>query len=237
VNGAALPILYEDNHCLVIDKPAGVLSQPDAGGTPSVVDLAREDLKRRYEKPGNVYVGLVHRLDRPVSGALLIAKTSKAAARLAEAFRTGNVRKTYWALVEGEVRNAPEVLSDWLVKDAISNRVRTASHAAAGSKPAELALRVLARDGGRTLLELKPVSGRSHQIRVQLASRGWPIVGDLKYGSKTPLRASDGGNRIALHARRLEFTHPTRKQSIGVDAPVPADLPELARLATRLIDP
>lgn len=220
-----IEILHEDNHCLVVNKPAGLLVQGDASGDVSLLDLARQDLKVRYQKPGNVFVGLVHRLDRPVSGVVLLAKTSKAAARLSEQFRRGEVEKIYWALVEGRCAEAEGEWADVLRKDPARNVVRVVGQDEAGGKAARLAFRVLGRPSGRTLLELRPLTGRSHQIRVQLASRGLPIVGDGKYGARTVLRATDGGGRIALHARSLTFTHPTSRAAITAVAPVPADWP------------
>lgn len=219
-------ILYEDNHCLVVDKPAGLLSQGDDSGDPSLVDWARADLKRRHHKPGNVYVGLVHRLDRPTSGVVLLARTSKAAARLSERFRNGEVEKTYWAIVEGPGPAESEgVLNDVLRKDQTTNRVEALAEGEEG-QAALLEFRVLRRQAGRTWLEVRPRTGRGHQIRVQLASRGWPIVGDRKYGAKSSLKAADGGFRIALHAVSLRFPHPTRPEAIEVAAPAPADWPE-----------
>jgi 23S rRNA pseudouridine1911/1915/1917 synthase len=215
-------VLYEDNHCLAVEKPAGLLTQGDATGDPNLVDWAKADLKRRYAKPGNVYVGLVHRLDRPVSGVVLLAKTSKAAARLSAQFREGTVEKTYLAVVEGRAPADEGEWTDRLAKDARRNVVATV---AAGGTEARLAFRVLRRSARTTTLELRPITGRSHQLRVQLASRGLPIVGDRKYGATTPLRARDGGLRIALHARELAFTHPTTGARRAVEAPVPADWP------------
>jgi 23S rRNA pseudouridine1911/1915/1917 synthase len=218
-----IPILYEDNHCIVIAKPAGLLSQGDQTGAPSVVELVKADLKVRYAKPGNVFLGLVHRLDRPVSGAMLLAKTSKAAARLAEEFREGRVEKAYRAIVEGSVHVDAGTWVDMLRKDPQHNRVEVST--AADAKEARLEFRVLERLGDRTSLQLVPRTGRSHQIRVQLASRGWPIVGDRKYGSHSTILAQDGKPRIALHAWRLGFTHPTRREWLEVTAEVPSDWP------------
>lgn len=215
-------VLHEDNHCLVVFKPAGLLTQGDATGDASLLDWARADLKRRHQKPGNVYVGLVHRLDRPVSGVVLLARTSKAAARLSAQFREGQVEKAYRAVVEGRLAADHGEWTDQLRKDPAQNRVTTV---AVGGQEARLAFKVLRRSARATTLELRPMTGRSHQLRVQLASRGYPIVGDLKYGASGALAAADGGRRIALHAARLTFTHPTTGAAISVDAPVPADWP------------
>ncbi|MDB5351575.1 MAG: rluC [Planctomycetota bacterium] len=219
-----IPILFEDNHCLALDKPAGLLSQGDATGDRSILDLARDDIRRRYDKPGNVFVGLVHRLDRPVSGVVVLAKTSKAAARLSTQFREHQVEKVYLAVVEGTPLDAEGEWFDWLAKDARENRVSVVERGEHG-KAAGLAYEVLDRGQGLSLLRLRPTTGRGHQLRVQLSSRGLPIVGDRKYGAKSPLRALDGGFRIALHAEHLAFNHPTRDERISVSSPVPADWP------------
>jgi 23S rRNA pseudouridine1911/1915/1917 synthase len=222
---ADLDILHEDNHLLAVNKPAGLLTQGDETGDPSLVDLVRADLKARYAKPGNVYVGLVHRLDRPVSGVVLLAKTSKAAGRLSEQFRAGSVQKVYWAICEGTLAEDAGSWSDALVKDPARNVVRVVPAGTPGAQGAELAVRVLGRKAGRVWVELRPVTGRSHQLRVQLAARGLPIVGDVKYGSRARLEALDGGGRIALHARSLTVTHPTRGEAVALSAGAPADWP------------
>jgi 23S rRNA pseudouridine1911/1915/1917 synthase len=220
-----LDVLLEDNHCLAIDKPAGLLAQGDATGEPNAVDAARDYLKAKYAKPGNVFVGLVHRLDRPTSGVLLLARTSKAAARLSEQFREGDVEKVYWAVVTGRPADDAGEWTDALLKDERRNVVDVVEPGTPGSRPATMAYRVLDRSGRTSLLEVRPRTGRSHQIRVQLASRGLPIVGDRKYGSTTALRALDGKPRVALHARAMTFSHPTRREALEVTAPVPADWP------------
>jgi 23S rRNA pseudouridine1911/1915/1917 synthase len=217
-----LDVLYEDNHCLAVNKPAGLLSQGDATGEWSLVDLAGDYLRAKYAKPGNVYVGLVHRLDRPASGVVLLARTSKAAARLSAQFREGTVEKVYWAIVEGRCPTPEGEWSDLLRKDERRNVVEVV---ASGGRDARLAFRVLDTGRGTAWLEVRPTTGRNHQIRVQLASRGLPIVGDRKYGARTTLRALDGKPRIALHARRLSVSHPTRGEVLGLTAPVPADWP------------
>jgi 23S rRNA pseudouridine1911/1915/1917 synthase len=223
-----LEVLYEDNHCLVVNKPAGLLTQGDATGDPTLLDQARAYLKGRYGKPGNVFVGLVHRLVRPTSGVVLLARTSKAAGRLSAQFRDGTVAKTYWAVVEGTCRDDSGEWADTLSKDEDENRVRVVPEGSPGGRQARVAYRVLERRAKTTLLELRPATGRSHQLRVQLASRGLPIVGDRKYGAATTLRAADGRPRVALHAARLAFRHPTRGEVISVDAPAPADWPATA---------
>jgi 23S rRNA pseudouridine1911/1915/1917 synthase len=221
-----LEILFEDNHCLAVNKPAGLLSQGDDSGAPSLVDLVTSYLKSRYNKPGNVYVGLLHRLDRPTSGVVLLAKTSKAAGRLSAQFRSATISKLYWAIVEGQPREREGEWIDVLAKDRPQNRVAVVPEESSGGKEARVGFRVVERWRRYAKLELMPQTGRSHQLRVQLAKRGLPILGDRKYGAKCILKAEDGHFRIALHARRLTFIHPTRQEAISVDAPAPADWPE-----------
>jgi 23S rRNA pseudouridine1911/1915/1917 synthase len=221
-----LDVLFEDNHCLAINKPAGLPSQRDETDSESVVDVASRYLKERYKKPGNVYVGLLHRLDRPTSGVVLLAKTSKAAGRLSAQFRAGTIAKVYWAIVEGGLSEDEGEWVDRLQKDRRINRSRIADEGDAEGKHARVAFRVLERWGDATKLELRPSTGRSHQLRVQLARRGLPIAGDAKYGAMTRILAQDGRARIALHARGLTFNHPTRGEAIVMEAPVPADWPE-----------
>jgi 23S rRNA pseudouridine1911/1915/1917 synthase len=223
-----LEVLFEDNHCLAVNKPAGVPSQRDESGDESLVDIVARDLKERYRKPGNVYVGLLHRLDRPTSGVVLLARTSKAARRLSEQFRAGRIEKVYWAIVEGVPGEPSAEWVDRLEKDRDRNRVRLVSpgEPEGEGKEARVGVRVLKRWANSAKLELTPRTGRSHQLRVQLARRGLPIVGDGKYGARTRVLATDGRGRIALHARELTFIHPTRGSAISVVAPVPADWPE-----------
>jgi 23S rRNA pseudouridine1911/1915/1917 synthase len=211
-----LHILYEDNHVLVVDKPAGVLVQPDRTGDRTLIDLVSDDLRRRFQKPGNVFVGVVHRLDRPVSGALLLARTSKAAARLSEQFRSGGIEKTYLALVEQPPAEAAGVLVHSLLKDPATNTVRLSDPQAPGARTARLRYQSLGPHPGGTLIEVHLETGRAHQIRVQLAAIGCVVVGDMRYGSTRPL-----GAWIALHASRVAFTHPTRGDRIEVTAPLP----------------
>ncbi|HEY2157374.1 MAG TPA: RluA family pseudouridine synthase [Isosphaeraceae bacterium] len=220
-----LAILHEDNHCLAIDKPAGMLSQGDATGDPSADEEVRAYLKTAHSKPGNVYVGLVHRLDRPTSGVLLLARTSKGAARLSEQFRSGHVAKTYLAVVEGAWPDDSGEWEDWLLKDERTNMVAAVSPETPGARRANVAYRVVDRRAGTITIELQPTTVRGHQLRVQLASRGLPIVGDRKYGARSTLMALDGRSRIALHARELRFKHPTRPEHLTIAAPIPADWP------------
>jgi 23S rRNA pseudouridine1911/1915/1917 synthase len=214
---------------VALNKPAGVLTQGDATGEPSLLDAVRADLKVRYHKPGNVFVGLVHRIDRPTSGVVLFARTSKAAARLSAQFRAGTVQKTYWAVAEGLCPAETGQWTDWLWKDERQNVVSVVPEGTPGARQAGMSFRVMQRGQGRTWLELQPQTGRSHQLRVQLSARGLPIVGDRKYGARSRLRGLDGLPRVALHARRLVFTHPTRPEVIELVAPVSADWPAPGR--------
>ena len=220
-----LDVLFEDNHCLAINKPAGLLAQGDITGEESLLDLARAYHKDKYRKPGNVFVGLVHRLDRPTSGVVVLARTSKGASRLSDQFRLGTVNKVYWAVVQGRCREEEGVWNDTLLKDELRNLVDVVPKGTAGGQDATLAFKVLGRSMRSTWLEVRPVTGRSHQIRVQLASRELPIMGDKKYGATSIVTALDGKPRVALHASELTFKHPTREEMIRVVAPVPGDWP------------
>src|SRR5271166_3487326 len=184
-----IEILLEDNHCLAVNKPAGLLSQGDETGDPSLVTWVAEYLKARYHKPGSAYVGLVHRLDRPTSGVILLARTSKAASRLSEQFRCGKISKTYWAIVEGQPELPEGQWNDILEKDRRLNRVRLLDEPTREGQLARVHYRVVKCGGGLCKLELRPHTGRSHQLRVQLAGRGLPILGDRKYGAATLLGA------------------------------------------------
>jgi 23S rRNA pseudouridine1911/1915/1917 synthase len=221
---ATLDVLYEDNHCLAVSKPAGLLVQGDRTGDPTLLDVATQYLRQRYGKPGRVFLGVVHRLDRPVSGVVLLARTSKAAARLAEQFRLGQIRKEYLALVEAPPPATSGTLEHHLAKDSASNRTRIVAAGTPGSRHARLHYRLRARHRGGTLLEVVPETGRSHQIRVQLAACGAVIVGDVRYGSRHRL-----GSMLALHASQLEFEHPTRHDRVVVEAALPDSWQALLR--------
>lgn len=213
-----LEVLYEDNHCLAVNKPAGLLTMGDQTGDPTLLDLAKDYIARKYAKPGAVFLGVVHRLDRPVSGVVLFARTSKAAARLSEQFRARTVEKVYLALVEGSPRQASGRLIDHIAKDAGKNVSAVVDEDSAGdSRECVLDWKRISQHGKFSLLEIHPLTGRSHQIRVQLAHAGWPIVGDAKYGSRTP-----GNGILALHASSLTFQHPTQKTPVTVSAELPA---------------
>ncbi len=216
-------VLYEDNHCLALAKPAALLTQAPPG-IPSLESLAKQYLRERYHKPGNVYLGIPHRLDRPVSGVVLFARNTKAARRLAEQFQKRQVRKVYWAAVEGEVRPGEGAWEDWLRKLPEESRSEVAAAGAERAKRAELRYRRLEAVPGGTLLEVEPGTGRMHQIRVQAASRGWPVRGDVLYGAKLPFGPPAELPRdraIALHARSLTFLHPIRYEPITLTAPLP----------------
>ena len=212
-------ILYEDNHLLGVLKPGGLLTQGDRTGDVTALALAKSYLKDKYKKPGNVFVGLVHRIDRPVSGVLLFARTSKAASRLSKEFHARRVAKTYLAVALGRVASSGGELVSWIERD--HKRARAAGQPSAKAKEAVLDFRVLDRRGGFSLLELKPRTGRHHQIRVQLAGISHPIVGDMKYGAAEPLE----DKTIALHAARLSVKHPTRDEIITIEAPPPPAVP------------
>lgn len=214
-----LRVLFEDNHCLVVEKPAGVLIAGDRTGDVSLLDHAKDYIKGKYQKPGDVYLGLVHRLDRPVSGVTLFARTSKAASRLSEQFRNDSTEKIYNAWVLGCPVPRSGTLTDWLLKDEARNVVSVVPARTAGAQDARLDFKVVTEAAGRSLLEVRLHTGRSHQIRVQLSSRGWPIIGDTKYGAQ----ASRHPGAIALHARSLTFEHPTLHERITVQSPLPVE--------------
>jgi 23S rRNA pseudouridine1911/1915/1917 synthase len=211
-----LDILYEDNHCLAVVKPAGSLSTHFQGKEETLDRAVKAYLKHKYHKPGNVFLGVVQRLDRPVSGVLLFARTSKAAARLAEQFRQCSIEKVYWAVVEGEVARGAGSLEDWLKKDPTTRRVEIVEPQTRGARQALLHFQRRGQHGGLTWLELRPQTGRTHQLRVQLAHHGHPIYADAKYGS---IHTFD--RAIALHARSLTFLHPIRYEPITLTAEVP----------------
>jgi 23S rRNA pseudouridine1911/1915/1917 synthase len=216
-------ILWEDNHCLAALKPAPLLTQAPPG-VPSLEAMVKAYVKETYHKPGNVYLGVPHRLDRPVSGVVLFARNTKAAQRLAEQFQKRQVSKLYWAMVEGDVAPAEGVWEDWLLKIREEARAERVSAETPGARHAMLRYRVLERRLGITLLELVPQTGRMHQLRVQAALRGWPILGDALYGSTRvfgPPAEAPRERVIALHARSLTFLHPIRYEPITVTAPVP----------------
>jgi 23S rRNA pseudouridine1911/1915/1917 synthase len=211
-----LQILYEDNHCLAVWKPAGAATTHYQGRAETLDRQAKRYLKEKFQKPGNVFLGIVHRLDQPVTGVALFARTSKAAARLARQFREGRINKVYWAIIEGIASPARGAWIDWLQKDPKTKRVVAGAKRAAGAREARTDYEVRAVQGGLCWLELCPRTGRKHQLRVQLAQRGYPVYGDKKYGSQNSL-----GGSIALHARALTFIHPIRGEPITLTAELP----------------
>jgi 23S rRNA pseudouridine1911/1915/1917 synthase len=214
-------ILFEDNHLLAINKPAGILVQGDETGDPPLSALAQDYLREKYGKPGNVFVGVVHRLDRPVSGVVVLAKTSKALARMNALFRSRETRKTYLAISNQAPPADQDQLLHWLVKDEARNVTRAFAQENKSGQRAELGYRYLGSQQGFHLLEVHPITGRPHQIRVQLASQGCPITGDLKYGAPRPLPDKS----ICLHAFRLAFAHPVQKTLLSITAPLPEKAP------------
>ncbi|MFM9841277.1 MAG: RluA family pseudouridine synthase [Cyclobacteriaceae bacterium] len=212
-----LTVLYEDNHLLVINKASGTLVQGDATGDKPLVDICKDYIKEKYQKPGEVFLGVVHRLDRPVSGVVVFARTSKSLERMNELFRNRETQKTYWALVDKMPQNQEGTLIHWLVKDEKKNKTTAYKKEHSEGQRSELSYKLIEQKGGLYLLEVKPITGRPHQIRVQLASINCPIVGDVKYGYES---ANDDAS-ICLHARQLQFIHPVKKESITITATLP----------------
>ncbi len=215
MSSGPFPILFEDNHLLAINKPAGLPTMGVAPDEPSVVSLARQYIKHRYQKPGNVYLGVVSRLDASTSGVLLLARTSKAAARLTAQFRGREVEKTYWAIVSGHVEPPAGQWTDWVRKDEARQRMVLASPGSAAAKEARLRYRRLRFVGRGSLVEIELLTGRKHQIRLQFAERGFPLWGERKYGRGQPFATG-----IALHSLRLSLTHPVRQERLDLFAPL-----------------
>ncbi|MFY7829733.1 MAG: RluA family pseudouridine synthase [Flectobacillus sp.] len=210
-------VVYEDNHIIIVSKRAGILVQGDSTGDRTLTDAVKDYIKAKYDKPGEVFLHPVHRLDRPVSGLVIFARTSKGLERMMELFRKRDIQKTYWAVVRRKPANEKGKLTHWLVKDEKRNVVTAYDTEVQGSQKAELYYKVLGCINKHYLLEVEPISGRPHQIRVQLATMGCPIRGDLKYGYDKP--NADGS--INLHARRIFFVHPVKKGPIICKAAVP----------------
>ena len=222
-----MEIIYEDNHVIIVAKRSGEIVQGDKTGDEPLSETVKAYIKEKYQKPGAVFLGVVHRLDRPVSGLVVFARTSKALTRLNEMFRKGEVHKTYWALVEmrnerneGNERNGEwQVVEHWLTRNEKQNKSYAYDREVPGSKKAVLKYRVIGHTDRYELLEVNLMTGRHHQIRCQLSAIGHPIKGDLKYGA----RRSNPDGSISLLARRVEFVHPVSKEPICVEAPLPED--------------
>lgn len=212
-------ILYEDNHIIVAVKPSGVLSQSDGSNAPDMLTILKSYIKEKYQKPGEVYLGLVHRLDRPVSGVMVFARTSKAASRLSEQIRQRKVDKIYRCVVSGMLEGEGR-LENFIWKDEAKNIVTVSDTAKPGFKACYLDYRAVSSKDGMTLTEVKLGTGRSHQIRAQMAHAGHPLIGDQKYGKKDE-RTKD----IALEAYKLSFEHPVKREFITFEAPVPDIFP------------
>ena len=210
-------ILYEDNHLIIVNKLPGELVQGDETGDRTLADAVKEYLKVRYNKPGNVFLGIPHRLDRPTSGIVVYCRTDKALSRMTALFRTSDVKKTYWAIVDRKPERSEGELVHYITRNAAQNKSIASSKEAKGSKIAKLSYRTLASSDNYHLLEIDLHTGRHHQIRAQLAAIGVHIKGDLKYGAQRS--NPDGG--ICLHARRISFTHPIRKEKITITADPP----------------
>ena len=214
-----MKVLYEDNHIIVVNKESGEIVQGDKTGDTPLSDIVKDYIKVKYQKPGNVFLGVVHRLDRPVSGAVVFARSSKALSRLNEMFRRGEVHKTYWAIVKNKPKADAATLVSWIVRNEKQNKSYAYDHEVKDSKKAVLDYRLIASGDTYHILEIRLHTGRHHQIRCQLAAMGCPIKGDLKYGSQR----SNADGSISLLSRHTEFLHPVSKQLIAVDAPLPSD--------------
>ena len=225
-----MDVIYEDNHIIIVNKRSGEIVQGDKTGDTPLSDIVKDYIKEKYAKPGAVFLGVVHRLDRPVSGLIVFARTSKALTRLNKMFAEGEVHKTYWAIVkrsEKTIVNSEklpddgewQVLENWLVRNEKQNKSYAYTTEKPNAKKAILKYRVIGQSDNYTLLEVNLMTGRHHQIRCQLAAAGYPIKGDLKYGA--PRSNPDGS--ISLMARRIEFIHPVSKEQIIVEAPLPDD--------------
>lgn len=214
-----MQVLYEDNHIIIVYKEAGEIVQGDKSGDEPLSETVRRWIKEKYQKPGNVFLGIVHRLDRPVSGLVIFAKTSKALARLNNMFRNGEVHKTYWAIVTRPPFEPEATLTDWLVRNERQNKSYAYNHQVPTSKKSILHYKIINRSDRYTLLEINLMTGRHHQIRCQLSNMDCPIKGDLKYGA--PRSNPDGS--ISLLSHRVEFVHPVSKENICIEFPLPDD--------------
>lgn len=214
-----MEVVYEDNHLLIVNKACGEIVQGDRTGDQPLVDTLKLWIKEKYNKPGNVFCGVTHRIDRPTQGLVIFARTSKGLSRMNDLFRRGEVHKTYWAIVRNQPPKATGHLVDYLVSVEKNNKTHVVDPKTAGAQRAELNYRVIAQSDNYYLLEIELLTGRKHQIRAQLANLGCPIKGDLKYGA--PRSNPDGG--ISLQSHHIHFIHPVSKQVVDVTAPVPND--------------
>lgn len=214
-----MQVIYEDNHIIIVYKESGEIVQGDKTGDTPLSEEVKAYIKEKYAKPGLVFLGVVHRLDRPVSGLVVFARTSKALQRLNDMFRNGEVHKTYWAVVQQRPKENEGTLENWLVRNEKQNKSYTYDHEVPNSKKAILKYRLIGETAHYYVLEINLLTGRHHQIRCQLAAMGCPIKGDLKYGAK---RSNPDGS-ISLLARRVEFIHPVSKKQIVVESPLPKD--------------
>lgn len=214
-----MEVLYEDNHIIIVYKEAGEIVQGDKTGDEPLSEIVKRWIKDKYQKPGNVFLGIVHRLDRPVSGLVIFAKTSKALTRLNNMFRNGEVHKTYWAIVTRPPFEKEATLTDWLVRNERQNKSYAYNHQVPTSKKSILHYKVINQSERYTLLEINLMTGRHHQIRCQLSNMDCPIKGDLKYGAQ---RSNSDGS-ISLLSHRIEFIHPVSKENICIESPLPND--------------
>jgi 23S rRNA pseudouridine1911/1915/1917 synthase len=212
-------ILFEDNHIIAVNKKTSQLVQGDKTNDEPLSELVKKHIKSKYNKPGEVFIGVVHRIDRPVSGIVLFAKTSKALSRLNELFRTKNIQKTYWAVVKNQPKNQEGTLINYLIKNEKSNKSFAYNEERKGALKSELSYKVIGKTDNYFLVEVLPLTGRHHQIRVQLSHMGCPIKGDLKYGYER----SNKDASIHLHARKIEFIHPVKNEHITIEAMPPND--------------
>ncbi|KAB1067287.1 RNA pseudouridine synthase [Tamlana haliotis] len=219
-NRSNLQVLYEDNHIIIVNKRAGDIVQGDKTGDKPLSDVVKEYIKDKYNKPGNVYLGTVHRLDRPTTGLVIFAKTSKVLPRLNKLFLSKDIQKTYWAVVKNEPPKTADTLTHWLVKNPKNNKSKAHNREVTGSKKAILHYKVLKKLDRYYLLEINLETGRHHQIRSQLAAIGCAIKGDLKYG----FDRSNKDASIHLHAKHIEFIHPVKKEPLAIDAPLTDDV-------------
>ena len=217
---AKLEILYEDNHLIVINKASGTLVQGYKTGDIPLNELVKSYIKTKYNKPGDVYLGTVHRLDRPTSGIVLFARTSKALTRMNELFKIKDIQKTYWAVTEKPPHSNTGLLVDFLLKNEKQNKSYVKPNNKSGAKEAELTFKLVGKGDNYSYIQVRPATGRHHQIRVQLSNIGCVIKGDLKYGAKR----SNKDGLIHLHARKLEFIHPVKKEAVSILAPPPNEV-------------